>query len=163
MPKLLAQQHLPFTLILVHISSISLLLVLDFVSWPPLSPFSSFSAFYISEMSYPRILQWNKLMLLLFWVSTFLVPQQKVPKTWFMAVCLSTLSNAAISSRNTVSFCIHTLVQLSLKLMIDAGDNYSAQSFLQPERNGFKICTCWQFHFFFPRTHFRGVSSISER
>lgn len=93
-------------------------------------------------MSYPGTLQCNKLMLLLFQVSSFLVSQQKVPRTWFMAACLSTLSSATISSRNTVSFCIHPLGQLSLKLMIDTVDNYAAQAFLLPERNHFKICAC---------------------
>lgn len=59
-------QHFPFTLILVHISSISSLLVLNFVSWSQyflLSLLFLHSAFYISEMSCPCILQCNKLML----------------------------------------------------------------------------------------------------
>lgn len=115
-------QHFPFALVLFHISSISSLFVLDFVSWSSFIIFFLFLFLLFNSTSmrchvriFCSVVSWCSVLevenkevhLLLFQVSAFVVLQQGVPKAWHTAACLSTLSSAVISSRKAFSFHIH--------------------------------------------------------
>lgn len=92
---------------------------LNFVSW---SQYFLISLYFLQSTSvrsevhvFQSVICWccvfeaegGEFHLLLFQISTSLVSQQKVPKAWLMAACLSTLSSIKISSRKTFSFYNH--------------------------------------------------------